>query len=302
MARPMANDPPFATLNHDTADLGIPKSQTPRVLVLILSAASPFDPVGRPLRAAALSAPGRRAFGRTCLACFESIVGEPIPHLALTEQRNAQIAANDERLPVGAHLHERVVGRAVTRIENGPVLVSQSVAAHALDECDAEDGSILLFAFAAGAAPGSDILAGLGKHFDDLSLVDPVALGDAKPSLRLCRLIAFFPEPSGGRHALLRDDRRGGRPERRTNGHDEEPSSNAMFSLHDDRSGSHLPARSHLLFVSYSIAGTGRAMRVCFSRQIACRHRRCQRSMVRAEPDIARQDDLSIRTVQRITM
>src|SRR5215216_976534 len=36
MARPMANDPPFATLNHDTADLGIPKSQTPRELVLVV--------------------------------------------------------------------------------------------------------------------------------------------------------------------------------------------------------------------------------------------------------------------------
>ena len=38
MARPMANDPPFATLNHDTADLGIPKSQTPRELVLLKQA------------------------------------------------------------------------------------------------------------------------------------------------------------------------------------------------------------------------------------------------------------------------
>src|SRR5215203_5782454 len=35
MARPMANDPPFATLNHSAADLGTPESQTSRGLVLL---------------------------------------------------------------------------------------------------------------------------------------------------------------------------------------------------------------------------------------------------------------------------
>jgi len=37
MARPMANDPPFATLNHSAADLGTPESQTSRGLVLELA-------------------------------------------------------------------------------------------------------------------------------------------------------------------------------------------------------------------------------------------------------------------------
>ena len=56
------------------------------------------------------------------------------PDLILAQQRDAEIAAHRQRLPIGAQRHLGLVDLAVARIEHVAVLVFQSVALHVADE------------------------------------------------------------------------------------------------------------------------------------------------------------------------
>src|SRR5262249_24128408 len=60
-------------------------------------------------------------------------IRQPSPGLVLAEQRDAEIAAQDQRLPIGAQRHLGVVDRAVARIENVAVLIFQSIPLHVAD-------------------------------------------------------------------------------------------------------------------------------------------------------------------------
>ena len=79
-------------------------------------------------------------------------IRQPGPDLVLAEQRDAEIAAHRQRLPVGAQRHLGLVDLAVARIEHVAVLVFQSVALHVADEGDAEPRRVLAIvgAFRAG--------------------------------------------------------------------------------------------------------------------------------------------------------
>src|SRR5436190_6500784 len=90
---------------------------------------------------------GARALGG------ERVIGQPVPDLALPEQRNAEIAAHLELLAVRADAHQRAIDRAVARIQDGPVLVRQSIAPHAFDHRQAEHRFASVCAFAPVASP-----------------------------------------------------------------------------------------------------------------------------------------------------
>src|SRR5262249_42006127 len=136
---------------------------------------------------------GARALGG------ERVVGQPVPDLALPEQRNAEIAAHLELLAVRADAHQRAIDRAVARIQDGPVLVRQSIAPHAFDHRQAEHRFASVRAFAPVARPVL-VLAGLEEDFDDAAFVDPVALDDLEPALGLTGLVVdLLPQARGGR-------------------------------------------------------------------------------------------------------
>src|ERR1700758_417073 len=58
----------------------------------------------------------------------ERAVRQSMPHLALAQERNTEIAPHRQLLAVGAELHERVVDGAVARIENRSALVGKTIA------------------------------------------------------------------------------------------------------------------------------------------------------------------------------
>src|SRR6516162_5446243 len=96
------------------------------------------------------------------------VVGEAPPHFILSQQRDAEIAANSESLAIGTQTHGRAIDRAVARIENRAVLVGEPVSAHAFDESQSEHRRVLLFALALGAAPLLSVFtARLWKNLDD---------------------------------------------------------------------------------------------------------------------------------------
>src|SRR5262249_42066923 len=146
------------------------------------------------------------------------VVGEAPPHFILSQQRDAEIAANSESLAVGTQAHGRTIDRAVARIENRAVLVGEPVSAHAFDESQSEHRRVLLFALALGAAPLLWVFtARLRKNLDDLSFKLALALRDPKPSLGLAGIAELFPQPA--RRRLLRPRRLRREARRRAQGH-----------------------------------------------------------------------------------
>src|SRR6516165_4099085 len=146
------------------------------------------------------------------------VVGEAPPHFILSQQRDAEIAANSESLAIGTQTHGRAIDRAVARIENRAVLVGEPVSAHAFDESQSEHRRVLLFALALGAAPLLWVFtARLRKNLDDLSFKLALALRDPKPSLGLAGIAELFPQAGRGR--LLRPRRLRREARRRAQGH-----------------------------------------------------------------------------------
>src|SRR3569623_553499 len=71
------------------------------------------------------------------------LLRQALPDLVHAEQRNAEIAAHGERLPVGGERHLGAVDLAVPRSEDRAVLVFEPALLHAADERDAEPGLAL---------------------------------------------------------------------------------------------------------------------------------------------------------------
>src|SRR3984957_20246370 len=98
---------------------------------------------------------------------------QPLPYLALAEERYPEISANREGLVIGRQRQLDAVLGAVPRIENGAAFVAKPVALRVLDESYPEDW--LVFAVI-GAARTDRIhrIAGLRIHLDDVSFPQPV--------------------------------------------------------------------------------------------------------------------------------
>ena len=162
--------------------------------------------------------PKPRLGARTGKRGNRRVVGEAPPHFILSQQRDAEIAANSESLAVGTQAHGRAIDRAVARIENRAVLVGEPISAHAFDESQSEHRRVFLFALALGAAPLLWIFtARLRKNLDDLSFKLALALRDPKPSLGLAGIAELFPQAGRGR--LLRPRRLRREARRRAQGH-----------------------------------------------------------------------------------
>src|ERR1700743_2262321 len=73
----------------------------------------------------------------------DSAVRQTRPSLIAAEQRNADIAAQRQGLPVRAQGHLGVVDLAVAGIEHVAVLIFQTIAFHVADEGDAEPRRVL---------------------------------------------------------------------------------------------------------------------------------------------------------------
>src|SRR5262249_49701752 len=118
----------------------------------------------------------------------QRIVGQPVPHLAAAEQRNAEIAAHFELVAIGTEAHQRAIDRAVARVHDRPVFIGISVAAHPLDQRQAQHRRALLRAFPPLADPLL-VFAGLEEDFDEIAPVNAVALRDLEPALGLAGVI-----------------------------------------------------------------------------------------------------------------
>src|SRR5262249_1153474 len=112
----------------------------------------------------------------------------PVPSLAAAEQRNAEVAAPFELVAVGTKLHQRAIDRAVARVHDRPVFIGIAVAAHPLDQRQAQHRRALLRAFAPVANPIL-VFARFEEDLDDIAHVDAVALRDLEPALGLAGIV-----------------------------------------------------------------------------------------------------------------
>ncbi len=126
------------------------------------------------------------------------------PDLILAEQRDAEIAAHRQRLPIGAQRHLGLVDLAVARIEHVAVLVFQSVALHVADEGHPEPRRILpiVGAFRAGRIGR---IAGIEKQFGEHAFEDAVVIDHQEPADRLA-LLDLLPQPGRRRFHRLRGE------------------------------------------------------------------------------------------------
>src|SRR5262249_22209913 len=126
------------------------------------------------------------------------------------EQRDAEIAAQIQRLTVRADLHVGVIDLAVARIEDVAVLVFElALALHVADEGEAEERLVLAIVLAFAA--NNVLLARLPKHLGESALEGPVVLDDQHPDDGLA-VLDLLPQ-AGGR--WFRRRRAGRETERR---------------------------------------------------------------------------------------
>src|ERR1700722_6097539 len=103
---------------------------------------------------------------------------QPLPYLALAEERYPEISANREGLVIGRQRQLDAVLGAVPRIENGAAFVAKPVALRVLNQPYPEDRLVLAVI---GAARTDRVhrIAGLRVHFDDVSFPQSVFFFEA---------------------------------------------------------------------------------------------------------------------------
>src|SRR5215471_11692104 len=78
-------------------------------------------------------------------------LGQALPDLVHAKERNAEIAAQRERLAIGTECHDRAVDLAVARIDDGAVLVFEALPLHAANQRKTQQGRVFAVVLAAAA-------------------------------------------------------------------------------------------------------------------------------------------------------
>jgi len=138
----------------------------------------------------------------------DGAVRQASPCLVPAEQRNANIAAQGQRLAIRAQGHLGAVDLAVAGIEHIAVLIFQTIALHVADEGDTEPGRVLAVVGALRTDPRA-CTARLGKQFRHHAFEDAVVIDDqhVQPGLAVLDLL-----PQARRGGLGRRRPSGGRP------------------------------------------------------------------------------------------